>query len=531
MLRPFFRVAMLAPGRQLTFRRVAVVHVLFVTALGYAVASEPRMLEIVAYVLLVLGLVEGAALVGWRLTQLPKSQALEFLLTSPLQPRRMFLAEALVGVSRFALVWLGGLPVFVGMLFTGVVEPMDLLVLAGMPFAWGVLAGLCLTAWVYESRTVKAIGQLLSFGGILVYLVVGVMAGENIRLWLEKLPEWLGRFLFDCIIFFHTMNPFGVVRYWFAGDRVDWIAWERLGYLHLFAGAVIVLAGVRAAFRLRGHFHDRHYRPIDSRRQSQSERIGDHPLAWWAVRRVMEYSGRSNLYLAGGFALVYAAYLVAGDDWPAWMGRLVFTLIEKWGGAASVSTALVILAAVPAIFQFGLWDPTVQDRCRRLELLLLTDLKGRDYWHASLAAAWKRGRGYLLAAGVLWLALGVSGRVGWVEVLAATAGGLAVWGLAFAVGFRAFAAGGRVNTFATAAVLGTPLVLIALVRLGADVAANLIPAGLCYMPLGVGLSWAWAAGFTATVGTTVLLTRIGLTRCDTDLRQWYDQNQGRRSVE
>lgn len=531
MLRPFFQIAMLAPGRQLTFRRVAVVHVLFVTALGYAIAAEPRMLEVVAYVLLVLGLVEGAALVGWRLTQLPKSQALEFLLTSPLQPRRLFLAEALVGISRFVLVWLGGLPVFVGLLFTGVVEPIDWLVLWGMPVVWGVFAGVCLTAWVYESRTVRKIGQLLTFVGILVYLVVGVLAGENIRLWLEKLPEWLGRFLFDGIIFFHTMNPFGVVRYWFASDRVDWIAWERLGYVNAFAGLVIVLAALRAAFRLRGHFHDRHYQPIDSGRPSQSELIGDRPLAWWAVRRVMEYSGRSNLYLAGGFALVYAAFLIAGDDWPAWMGRLVFTLVEKWGGAAAVTTALVTLAAVPAVFQFGLWDPTVQDRCRRLELLLLTDLKGSDYWQASLAAAWKRGRGYLFAAGVLWLALGISERVGWLQVIAATAGGLAVWGLAFAVGFRAFAAGGRVNTFATTAILAAPLALIALVRLGADEAANLLPAGLCYMPLGVGLSWAWAVGFVATVGTTVLLTYIGLTRCDADLRQWYDQNQGRKSVE
>ena len=33
----------------------------------------------------------------------------------------------------------------------------------------------------------------------------------------------------------HTLNPFGVVRYWFAPDRVDWLAWERFELLHLFA--------------------------------------------------------------------------------------------------------------------------------------------------------------------------------------------------------------------------------------------------------------------------------------------------------
>ena len=49
---------------------------------------------------------------GWRLTQIPKSQALEFLLVSPLRPRRLFLAEALVGLTRLALVTLSGLPLF-----------------------------------------------------------------------------------------------------------------------------------------------------------------------------------------------------------------------------------------------------------------------------------------------------------------------------------------------------------------------------------------------------------------------------------
>ena len=49
--------------------------------------------------------------VGWRLTQLPKSQALEFLLVSPLRPRRLLFAEALVGLAQLGLVTLSGLPV------------------------------------------------------------------------------------------------------------------------------------------------------------------------------------------------------------------------------------------------------------------------------------------------------------------------------------------------------------------------------------------------------------------------------------
>src|SRR5690348_8808806 len=101
MLKPFFAAAMLAPGRQRSFRRMVVAHVLMVGALSYAAATVPGVVTTVGYLLVVLGLVEGAAIVGWRLTQLPKSQALEFLLTSPVQPRGVFLAESLVGVCRF----------------------------------------------------------------------------------------------------------------------------------------------------------------------------------------------------------------------------------------------------------------------------------------------------------------------------------------------------------------------------------------------------------------------------------------------
>src|SRR5207237_1306321 len=78
----------------------------------------------------------------------------------------------------------------------------------------------------------------------------------------------------------------------------------------------------------------------------------------------------------------------------AWMGRAVFLLFDKWGGAPLVATALVVMSAVPAAYQFGLWDSTAQNRCKRLELLLLSELSGWDYFHASLSAAWKRAREY-----------------------------------------------------------------------------------------------------------------------------------------
>ncbi len=532
MFKPFFAAAMLAPGRHLTFRRTAAAHVLLLTALGWAAAraTDPGTVTAVGYLTLVLGIVEGAALVGWRLTQLPKSQALEFLLTSPVPPRTLFCAEALVGVARFALVCLAGLPVLVGMVAAGAVAPSDLWVLGLMPFVWGTVAGLGLTAWAYESAAVRRVGEAFALGGVLVYLVVGILAGEHLRLWLSALPPAWAEAGFRAVLFLHDGNPFGVVRNWFDPYRVGWVAWERFADLQLFAAGLIAALGLRAAYRLKGHFHDRHYKPISSSREAQTERIGDRPLSWWAVRRVMEYSGRVNVWLAGGFAVLYAAFIVAGDDWPAWMGRLVFLLFESWGGAPVVACAMAVMAAVPAAFQFGLWDPTPQDRCRRLELLLLTDLGGRDYWHASRAAAWKRGRGYLGIAALLWAALAISGRNPVADVLAAAVGGCVLWAFSFAVGFRAFSTGHQASGAASLLTMGLPLLLFALLRNGWDGAAAFVPTGLCYLPLKDGVTPAWAAGLLLTAGVTAWLTRQGWANCDRDLRAWYDANQGQKSA-
>lgn len=532
MLRPFFALAMIAPARHLTFRRVVVAHVLFLAAAAWVVVanggdSGPA---VFGYVLLSLAMVEGAALVGWRLTQLPKSQALEFLLASPVQPRRVFAAEAAVGFSRFALVWLAGLPVFLLLVVSGLLAPADLGPLAGLPVVWGAAVAATLTAWVYEPVLVRRLGELVALLGILVYLVVGVLAGEHLLVWLNHLPAGLARLLFDAIMFGHTMNPFGVVRYWFAADAVDRIAAERLGWVTLAGAGLFAAAAARAAFRMKGHFHDRHYKPLTADRAAQTEAIGDRPLSWWAVRRVMEYSGRVNVYLAGGFAVLYAAYVVAGDHWPAWMGRLVFQLFDRWGGPATVATAMCVLAAVPAVFQFGLWDSTVENRCRRLELLLLTDLSARDYWHASLAAAWKRGRAYLGIAGLLWLALVVGGWCQWWHALAAAAGGAAVWAFGFAFGFRSFATGSQTSGLASLFTLGLPLVLFGLLKGGFVALAGFVPTGLCHLPVTSGVSWTWAAGLVALSAGTAWLTRTGLARCDADLRKWYDANQGHKAA-
>src|SRR4051794_4015871 len=108
MLYAFFDLAAQSPTRQKMLRRTAAAHVLVLAAAagimtGMAPAAARQLL---GSLVLVAGIMEGATLVGWRLTQLPKSRALEFLLVSPLRPGRCLLGEALVGVSLLGLVTL-----------------------------------------------------------------------------------------------------------------------------------------------------------------------------------------------------------------------------------------------------------------------------------------------------------------------------------------------------------------------------------------------------------------------------------------
>ncbi|HEX3152872.1 MAG TPA: hypothetical protein VHR66_32670 [Gemmataceae bacterium] len=531
MLAPFFSLAMRAPARQTAFRRAAVAHLLFLAAASSIVLSRPfpSVMQAFAYGMLGAGIVEGAVLFGWRLTQLPKSQALEFLLTSPVQPRRLFFAEALVGLGRLTLIQLSGVPALLPLVVAGILNPTDVFVVVVMPLTWGIVAGSGLTVWTYETRLIRRLGEFAALISILVYLTVGVLAGEHLKAWLDALPSWLSDPLFDAFRALHTFNPFAVMAFWFDPIfGVPVVARERAV---LVGGIGLGLASIlfaRGASRLKGHFHDRHYRPIDSTRAELTERIGERPLSWWAVRRVMEYSGRVNIWLAGGFGLIYSAYLVAGDHWPDWMGRMVFAIFERMGGAPALVTGMVVLAAVPAAFQYGLWDSTVQDRCRRLELLLLTNLNGGDYWHASLSAAWRRGRGYMLVAMILWAALLISGRAAPVQVAGSVAAGILLWSFSFAVGFGAFSNGMQANGLGAGLTLGLPLIAVGLMRTGQPALAAIVPPGAVYTALTEPPTWLWFLGPLLTALATIWLTRRVVVRCDDNLRDWYDRNQGTR---
>jgi hypothetical protein len=526
MFSPFFALAVLSPGRQVAFRSAVVLHLAIVAGGAWLVAvPTPRATAPwLGHLLLLAGIVEGAALVGWRLTQLPKSQALEFLLVSPLRPHWVFVAEALVGLARLALVTLAGLPVLALLAVVGCFDHWSLVLLLVMPLTWGAVAGLTLTVWAYEGVGVRRWAERGMLLVVLVYLTVGVLAGEHLQEWLAWLPfAWQQRVL-GAALGFHAYNPFGILGAWLGGD--PWVPADWTVGLELAGLAAMVLLAARGACRLQGHFQDRHYRPAVDLSGGRRSAVGDRPLAWWAVRRVSEYSGRINIWLAGGFGLLYALYTVAGPHWPAWLGRQVFQMADGAGGIPALAAALVVLAAVPAAFQYGLWDSSAQDRCRRLELLLLTHLDGRDYFEAAGAAAWRRGRAYFGIAVLLWGAAVVAGQVLPLQAASALAAAVLLWGLYFALGFRAFARGIQANRLGALLTLGLPLAAVALYRAGWPTLAALLPPGGVYAAGSRPAALALLPGALLAAGLTLVVVRRTLADCDRQLRRWYERHHG-----
>jgi hypothetical protein len=530
MFSPFFAQAAQSPGRQQAFRVLVGAHLLLLLAGAWAASTAPRdRAGVLADALLVAGIIEGAVLLGWRLAQLPKSQALEFLLVSPLRPPWVFAAEAAVGVARLALVTLAGLPVLVLLTEAGVFDPVTLLLLLVMPFTWGALTGLGLAVWAYEPRTLRRWGERGVLLLILVYLAVGVLAAEHLAGWLAWLPETPRAAFLAGFDNFHHNNPFALLAAWARRD--PWLSVEWTVGLEAGALAVVALLLVRGAWRLKGHFHELHYLPAVDRTGKARPPVGDWPLAWWAVKRVTRYAGRINLWLAGGFGVLYAAYVVAGANWPAWLGRQVFVMCDQAGGIPALTTALVLLAAVPAAFQYGLWDSTTHDRCRRLELLLLTHVDGRDYWGAAWAAAWRRGRGYFAVALLLWGAAVLAGQAGPGQALAAVAAGVLLWALYFALGFRAFGRGRQANGLGMLLTVGLPLAAWGLYGVGGPALAALLPPGAVYGASAQPAALPLLPGPLLAGGATLVLGRRARAHCDRDLRRWYEQHHGRRVMD
>jgi hypothetical protein len=541
MLAPFFKLAAVSPSRQSSFRTLVVAHlVILAVAAALLLHARPAApwpvggtaaasLPVLGHTLLITGILEGALLLGWRLTQLPKSQALEFILVSPVRPRQFFLAEALVGLARLALVTLSSLPVLLLLALEGRLDLLDVPVLLVMPFTWGALTGIGLIAWAYEPAPVRRRGERAFLALVVLYLLVGVLAGEHLKEWLSWLPAGLSGVVLTVFEAVHLYSPFAVMQEALRAPPLE--ALERLLLVQALATLAVVLLMWRAGCRLHGHFHERHYLPAVDRSRGRRAPVGDRPLSWWAVKRVSEYAGRVNLWLACGFGAMYALYTLAGPLWPPYLGKRVFEIFDGLGGIAAVAAGLVVLGAVPAAYQYGLWDSNAQDRCRRLELLLLTRLSGADYWGAAAAAAWRRGRGYLLVAVVLWAAALCAGKLSVAQFLVALSAGVVLWGLYFVLGFRAFARGMQANALGMLLTVGLPVLAMVLYRGGVPALAALVPPGSVYQPVASLAALSWLPGPALAGALTLVLARTALVRCEDNLRRWYDLHHGQRVVD
>ena len=344
------------------------------------------------------------------------------------------------------------------------------------------------------------------------------------------LPEPLALLILNGFEAIHRYNVFSIMQFWM--DEAPALAWPRMAGIVAATALAILFFLLRSARRLVGHFHELHYLPARRKNERDQSTVGIHPLSWWAVRRVSGYSGRVNLWLATGISVAYSAYLLAGSHWPAWLGRGVFELFERAGGVPTLTTILVVLAAVPAAFQYGLWDSNRMERSRKLELLLLTRLTGIDYWRASAAAAWARGRGYFFAALLLWTAAAIAQPQALLPYVDALAAGIILWVLYFALGFRAFTRGSSGGNLGLLLTIGLPVLAYALFRQGGSGASALIPPGAVYVAgSGGDNSLALLLGSTLATVIALLVSRRAIARCKPSLAAWYELNHGTVMVE
>jgi hypothetical protein len=471
-------------------------------------------------------IVEGAVVIGWRLTQLPRSRALEFLLVTPQPAGWLFATEALAGVSSFALITLSGLPAFMLLAVEGRLVTPDVALLLVTPLTWGTITGLGLTAWAYMAAGFRRWAQRAALTLLIFYLGIGLAAGENLRQWVAWLPGQSGLWFLNGFEAFHRYNPFAVMEFWFRAPIED--AWERTFGLEASALVALTAFGILAAWRLKAHYHEFHYQPAARKKTAPRIGPGDRPLSWWAVRRVSRYAGGLNVWLAAAFGCAYAVYVVAGPSWPVWLGQRVFWIFNQAGGVPALACALVVLSAVPAAFQYGLWDSNSQDRCQRLELLLLTRLEGKDYWQAAAAAAWRRGWGYFGIALTLWTAAFVAEQIRTDQLLAAIAAGTIMWGLYFSFGFSAFSRGLHASGLGLCLTVGLPVLAVTLYALGWGDIAAWLPPGNVYQPAAHAPLAGWLGGTIAAGLCCLFVSRRAMAHCQGDLRRWYDRHHGQR---
>jgi hypothetical protein len=428
--------------------------------------------------------------------------------------------EQAVGLGQLAALSLSGVPVLALLAGWGWLPTWSVLLLPMQGLLWGSVIGFGLVAWAYELAAVRRWCERMMAGVLALYFVIGGLAGEHTLPLLRSIPV-VGDGFVECLWSLHWHHPFSLMqRLDAAADPDVWLGWLWTSGV----GCVLAIAFLlRSASRLESHYVERHYCPRDAQARGRRGSIGDAPLSWWAVRRVREYAGRANLYLAAGAAFLYAAYLVLGPHWPTWLGTRVFQIFDQQGGVATMTTVLVLLASVPAAYQYGLWDSSKTDRCRRWEHLLPTSLEPVDYEQASWAASWARGRGYFYSAMVLWFAGAVSGRLTWMQVLMAMGSAWMLLLIYFVIGFRAFARRGDGTTVGFLLCVMLPTAVWGLSASGSESWARWLPPGLVYYSM-VDSTWATPLGVSlmAALTCSVYVLSRTLRSFNQDIRRSFE---------
>jgi hypothetical protein len=161
----------------------------------------------------------------------------------------------------------------------------------------------------------------------------------------------------------------------------------------------------------------------------------------------------------------------------------------------------------------------------------MTRLGALDYWSAAAAAAWRRGRGYFVVALLLWAAAALAGKAGLAQVTAACMAGIVLWGLYFALGFRAFSRGMHANRLGLLLALGLPLLTYGCFRASWPELAAILPPGSVYGPAAGAPAYQWLAGPILGGLITLMYARMALARCDGELRRWYDLHHGKKVMD
>jgi hypothetical protein len=506
--------------------------------LAPADATHPR--ELIAYLAkaqLLIGIVSGGCIVGWRLAQLPKSRALEFALVAPGSDWEMIGGEALSAALRTTVVLSAPLPILLLLCGTGWLNATQATAIYAVPIAAGCFTGLGLAVAAYEPAWVRTLMERLLLLVIILYLVCCGLLGATFVPWIsQQWAQWqlAGGALSTALAVVAQLNPFRLVDdvanqpTSVSATRVAAVVW-----LLLTLSAACLCRLVR---RLRPHTYDENYSRQSGGRVYQQS-VGERPLSWWTARRVSRIKGNINLYLAWATIGLYSSWLVLADRWPPWLATHLLWTIESFGGGALLAVAAVQLAVVPTAFLNGLWDSNEQQRARRLELLLVTPLAAQQYLAASVTAAWCRGRRYVLAALVLWAAALYSGRITATMTLSLCAVALVYFLLSFSVMFRFFARTDSDHDVTLRGLfwsVGLPLLTVALYQAGAWVALAVSPLGAVYLLtlpeaareqlLGAHVATltqvVWAAqAFYLTV--SVILLRRALVCFDREIRAWF----------